>query len=151
MKTMELTLELQAYVDGELDARRRAEVEELLAVDPEARALVGELRAMSELVRANEPLIQVPETREFYWSQIQRRIGTAERQAERDGSKGAGSMHWPRWLVPALGITAVATVLVFIQNPAGTIGSGASFADLGDPVSLTFHSDTDGITIHWIN
>jgi len=152
MKTIELALELQAYVDGELDVRRRGEVEELLAADPEARAMVAELRELQELVRANEPVVMVPETREFYWSQVQRRIASAERREERTGREvPIKSMQWARWLLPAFGVAAVAVALVVPRSSAGRLGAASGFADLGDPVSLTFHSDTDGITIHWIN
>lgn len=152
MKTIGLALELQAYVDGELDVRRRGEVEKLLAVDADARAMVAELRELQELVRANEPVAMVPETREFYWSQVQRRIASAERRDERTGGQAStGSIQWLRWLVPAFGVAAVAVVLVVPRSSAGRMGVASNFADLGDPVSLTFHSDTDGITIHWIN
>ena len=41
MKNNEWTLDLQAYVDGELEPSRRAEVEQVLAGDAEARELVA--------------------------------------------------------------------------------------------------------------
>ncbi len=150
MKTMEVTLELQAYVDGELDGRRRVEVERMLAGDAEARAIVEELRQLSRLVQANEPDIRVPETREFYWSQIQRQIASAEVKGTRGSKPGSVGGQWLRWLVPAFGVAALA-VMLLPGNTTGGTGAGKGFADLGDPVSLTFHSDTDGITIHWIN
>jgi len=43
---------LSAYLDGELTAEEQAQVERLLAADPEARQLVDELRALSASVKA---------------------------------------------------------------------------------------------------
>ncbi len=43
---------LSAYLDGELTADEQAQVERLLAADPEARQLVDELRALSSSVKA---------------------------------------------------------------------------------------------------
>jgi anti-sigma factor RsiW len=151
MKTNEMVLDLQAYVDGELDPGRRAEVERVIGSDVEARRMVEGLRQVSCLLRENEPAIQVPETREFYWSQIQRRIAAAEKAESRAVMEAGGAAHWLRWLLPAFAVAAVAVMVVLPRSSAGTRISGGSFADLGDPVSLTFHSDTDCLTIHWIN
>lgn len=150
MKTTEFTLDLQAYVDGELDASRRAEVERVLASDAEARELVAGLRQIAELVRTHEPVIQVPETREFYWSQIQRRIAQAEAVEAKEAPQASGAMQWLRWLAPALGVAAVA---VMVALPRGE-KDGATLAandTVEDAVSMTFRSDADGVTIHWIN
>ena len=46
---------LSAYVDGELSAEEKAEVEQHLAADPAARRLVEQLRAVSASVRALPP------------------------------------------------------------------------------------------------
>jgi len=43
---------LSAYLDDELSAKERARVEQLLATDPQARALLGALRETVEAVRA---------------------------------------------------------------------------------------------------
>lgn len=43
---------LSAYLDDELSAKERARVEQLLATDPQARALLGALRETAEAVRA---------------------------------------------------------------------------------------------------
>jgi anti-sigma factor RsiW len=150
MKTTEFTLDLQAYVDGELDASHRAEVERVLASDAEARALVEGLRQLSELVRTLEPLARVPESREFYWSQIQRRIAAAEVAEGREARPASGALNWLRWLAPALGVAAVA-VFVVLPRPSAETTTLASNGPVEDAVSMTFRSDADGVTIHWIN
>lgn len=142
MKDTQVILDLQAYVDGELDAGRRAEVERLLTGDAEARQVVDGLRQIARMVRENEPVATVPDTREFYWSQIQRRIAAEEARGSRSGSAGAAA-HWLRWLAPALGVAAVAVVLALPKRDlAGP--------ELADASTMTFRSDADGLTIHWI-
>ena len=65
-------LQIQAFVDGELSARQARKVEEWLATDAEAQALLRELQATKAALAQNEPQLTLPETREFYWSKIQR-------------------------------------------------------------------------------
>lgn len=150
MKTTEFTLDLQAYVDGELDSSRRAEVERVLASDAEARQLVEGLRQLSDLVRNHEPVVRVPESREFYWSQIQKRIAAAEATGNRESREVSGALQWLRWLAPALGVAAVA-VMIALPSRETSGGALAGGSALEDAVSMTFRSDADGVTIHWIN
>lgn len=145
MKTTHLTLDLQAYVDGELEPKQKAAIERVLQTDAEARSLVEGLQALSRLVRDNEPARAVPASRDFYWSQIQQRIDAADRVHRPSARPAQSALHWLRWLVPALGVAAVA-VVISSQNP-----SNQSSTQLTDSQTLTFHSDADGVTIAWIN
>ena len=79
MKT-ETCLEIQAYLDGELDSRRQKEAAALCDRDPEARALHASLENLRGVLQSHEPVHLVPDSREFYWSQIQKRIAAAERR-----------------------------------------------------------------------
>jgi len=143
MKETQVILDLQAYVDGELGADRRAEVERLLKdADAESRQLVDGLRQIAQLVRENEPAATVPDSREFYWSQIQRRIAAEESRGSR-AKVASNAIRWLRWIAPALGVAAVAVVLTLPKKDL----SGQGFADA---TTMTFHSDADGLTIHWI-
>jgi len=148
MKTSELTLDLQAYVDGELEAGRRAEVERVLADDAAARVLVEDLRRLGEIVREHEPIHRVQESREFYWSQIQRRIEQEERAEARASGSASRAVHWLRWLVPALGVAAVA---VMVTLPRQRVAELASGTPSGEFVSVTFRSDSEGVTVHWVD
>ncbi len=138
-------LEIMAYSDGELDASRRHAVEKLIAGDPAAAALHQELIACATVLRAHEPLGTVPETREFYWSQIQRRIDAAEKASARAKAPIAPVFGWLRWLAPAIGVAAVALVVTYQQRPGPTILA------VGEASSMTFTSEADGVTISWIN
>lgn len=140
MKT-EQALEIQAHADGQLDAGRRGEVDRWLREDAEAAGLHAELIAVRQAVRAHEPVGVVPDSREFYWSQIQRRIAAEEAVAAR-GTKPGSLVSWIRWLAPALGVAALA---VIVTMRSGTAGS------LADASVMTFRSDSDALTIHWIN
>lgn len=138
-------LEIMAYADGELVATRRHDVEKLIAGDPAAAALYQELAACAKLLRAHEPLGTVPETREFYWSQIQRRITAEEQAAARAMAPKAPVFGWLRWLAPVIGVAAVALVVTYQQRPGPTVLAG------GEASSMTFTSESDGVTISWIN
>jgi anti-sigma factor RsiW len=138
-------LEIMAYADGELDASRRHEVEKQIAEDPSAAALHLELTACAALLRAHEPLGAVPETREFYWSRIQRRIAAEEQAAARAKATKVPAFGWLRWLAPAIGVAALALVVTYQQRPGPTILA------VGEASSMTFTSEADGVTISWIN
>lgn len=154
MKTNdEQILDLQAYVDGELPPERRAQVEAALTGDADARELVAGLRSLSEMIQANEPELKVPASREFYWSQIQRQIEVAEKRQEADAKPAASALGWLRWLVPALGAAAVA-VVVSLRPTTPDINVALASANLdsaqADSSSVMFRSESDGVTVHWI-
>src|ERR1043165_1132883 len=97
----EVELELQAYLDGEragADARR---VEKLLATDAEAKSLFQELKTTKSLLAGNEPELKVPETREFYWSKIERAIERAEKlEPATEVAAQSWMARWRRYLAP---------------------------------------------------
>ena len=145
---IETCLEIQAYLDNELNPERRGAVEALCAADPEAAALREALRSVKETVRTHEPEIRLAESRDFYWSQIQRRIAAAERESAAPNRRTLPT--WSaiyRWLVPALGLAAVAAVVITLKNPRH---SELSNAVAGGTVEV-YRSDADGVTVHWIN
>lgn len=154
MNTTEQILDLQAYVDGELPPERRAQVEAALSGDADARELVAGLRNLSGLIRANEPELKVPASREFYWSQIQRQIDAAEKQSREEAVPAASALGWLRWLVPALGVAAVAVVVSL--RPGNTPDTNVTLASANvdsfqaDSSSVMFRSESDGVTVHWI-
>ena len=149
----EQLLEIMAHADGELDAARWPAVEKLLTNDGGAAALHRELAATRALLRAHEPVATVPDSREFYWSQIQRRIALEERAAERAAPAKTPALGWLRWLAPALGVAAVALVVTSLQRPVSTIVASNSpgLTSGSEASSMTFTSEADGVTISWIN
>jgi len=140
---LEQALEIQALVDGQLEAVRKPEVQRLIQEDVAAAALALELSALHTVVRTHESALTVPESREFYWSQIQRRIVAGDAVATRKRDSGT-ILGWIRWLAPALGVAAM--VVVISRALIGPVGGPVASADV-----LTFRSDIDRVTIHWIN
>src|SRR5690349_9550867 len=105
-------LRIQAYLDNELSPGEARKFAAMLNSDRAAQQLYGELRAMKEALRENEPEVKLPESRDFYWSQIQRRIATTEREPVR-----ASAPWWVRMLAPALGTAALLGLLALVSNP----------------------------------
>ncbi len=146
MKSTEQLLDLQAYVDGELPEERRRQVEAALPADLNAQELVTGLRQLGTLIRAYEPTATVPVTREFYWSQIRRQI-----EAEQPKVPAASAaLGWLRWLIPAMGVAAVAVVVSTQQTPREITLAGGGDVTVVDVSSTVFRSESDGVTVHWI-
>ena len=138
----ELMLKLQAWVDGELPASEAAQIAELVRTDAAAGALAAELKMTRGFLIGNEPEVKLTESRDFYWSKIQRAIERAEAQpATRE------SLPWlvavRRWLVPASGLALVAFLTVLsigIFNRNTSTGTGDEL--LVEEETLSRHVDT---------
>lgn len=150
MKLNDAHLELQALLDGELDSVRQASVAQRLASDPDAALIFKTLKLTRQAVKDHEPRHAVPDAREFYFSRIQQRLG-AEKPAATRPEREAGGLGWLRWLAPALG-AAVLALAVFRVGEVPT-GSVAVFleAESASASGMVFRSESDGVTIHWIN
>jgi len=118
----ELALKYQAFVDGELSESEARRVARALETDPDARALVAELRNSKAMLTGNEPEVTLPESREFYWGRIQRQIECLESDpvGTPAGRWLAALAGWRRFLAPLAGvavITLLAMVSVRYYNP----------------------------------
>ena len=103
----EQQLELQAWIDGELSARDARRVAVFAESNADARLLVDELRMAKAFISSNETEVTVPETREFYWSQVQSRIERAESVSE-TSSVLSWPFVWRRLVSPLSGLALVA-------------------------------------------
>lgn len=163
----EVQLKLQAYVDGELSAIDIAQVEALLANDAEAQALVTELKNTAAALKGHEAAVTVPETRDFYWSQIRREI---ERLEKLPASEESGSLleMWKRFLVPAGGVLAALVLLAMILLNSGNEGadsrmasnsnSGAASVEVAtvenavdEAEVFTFEDQKEGMLVVWLS
>jgi len=108
--TTEAELNLQAYLDGELSGRQEREVAEWLARDAEAQKLAAELKMTKTALMGAELEMQVPESREFYWSKIHREIERGSVVEARPVANWLAA--WRRLLVPAAGMALVAFLTV---------------------------------------
>src|SRR5687768_6783239 len=112
----ETQLQVQAYLDNELSPGEARNISKLISSDAEARDLFGELKSTREALVANEPLPSLPESREFYWSKIQRAIERAERTNERV-TPSASRPWWLRIMAPIAGAVALFAVLLSVVGP----------------------------------
>lgn len=139
------SLELMALLDGAEERGRREAVEAWLKSEPDAAALRDELTWVSQALRSHEPVAKVPESRDFYWSQIQRRI-QAEAAKAAPAKPNRRLSDWLSWLVPIAGVAAV--TMLFTVHPWQP---GARTSGLNEASATTYTSETDGVTIHWID
>jgi anti-sigma factor RsiW len=146
----ETELKLQAYLDGELSEAEACEVAKLTAQDQEAVLLIGELRNTRQAVKGAEAIVQLPESREFYWSKISREIERLDR-AQGTQQKPSLISRLQRFLVPVSGAVAL-TVLLGIMLLNGGSGSALGETELAneDMGAITFRSDSEGITTVWL-
>jgi anti-sigma factor RsiW len=147
----ELQLKLQAHLDGELSDSESREVASLLTQDAEAAALFAELKNTRGSMAGFEAEIKLPESREFYWSKIQREIERQE-QAEQKTAPHPILAALRRLLVPAMGVAAVLLAVSLIGPQLGGNGNADAemetmFADAG---AMTYRDYQGGTTLIWL-
>lgn len=147
----ESALKLQAFVDGELPVHERQAVADWLSSDPEARTLQQELARIRSALAGGEPPRPLPESREFYWSKIQREIVRGEQAGTRAAARRA-LPWWRRLLVPAAGLAGLALVLSVAVNywPPGRPSYVVETA-LADSGAFTYRDLKEGITLVWLS
>jgi anti-sigma factor RsiW len=153
-------LKVQAYLDNELSSGDARKVAGLISSDREVQDLYNGLRATRQILRDNEPEPKLDQSREFYWSKIQRQIESAERKP----APRQASPFWIRLLAPVLGTAALFALLLTVLNPGTTVRTSLSAAeavasrplhgeveDLAPDVSsVTFRSEEAGVTVVWL-
>ena len=147
----EAQLKLQAYLDGELPENEQREVANWLARDQEAVALLGELRQTRKAMAGFEDGIRLPESREFYWSKIQREIQRLE-PAPRPARTVSLASLLARLIVPAGAIAALAVAALIAIHPSVANGANASTdASLTDAGAFTYRDQAAGMTVVWLS
>jgi|SRR6266850_847605 len=145
----ETGLKLQAYLDGELPETEAREIAKFLAQDQEAALLLGELKNTRQALKGSEIVVQLPESREFYWSKIEREIERLEKP-QRVEQKRPFIFRLQRILVPVTGALAVAVFLgITLFGNSGTALGETELAteDMG---AITFRSESEGMTTVWL-
>src|SRR5438105_3057674 len=119
----DIQLKVQTYLDGELPPDEAREIANLLARDREAVALLGELRNTRQTLVGAEIGITLPETREFFWSKIQRDIQFQERSSERASPVVPATTWlrgWRRLLLPAGALCGLVLAAVITLKGSST-------------------------------
>jgi anti-sigma factor RsiW len=143
---MNTELKLQALLDGALDAREIREIEAILAQDIQSAALMQELKWMKAAVAGNEAEVKLPESREFYWSKVQRGIAAEERSA---AAAPAERGWWLRFMYPAAGLAAMVAVIFVVS--VGRITDGADTESVPEDVNaISFRSETEAMSVVYV-
>jgi anti-sigma factor RsiW len=151
MITTDSQLKLQALLDGELSASEAAEVNALLVRDAEAKALFDELSHTKTALQGHETKPSLPESREFFWSKIQREI-----ERENRAPVVAPKLPWFAWVqnhfLPVSGVAVLFCVLGLLALNSG--GDKSQFAELemasDDMGSYTYRDQNEGVTMVWL-
>ena len=152
---LELGIKLQAYLDGELGEREARSIAALIESDAEARALHTELQQTRTWITANEPELRLPESREFYWSKIEREIQRLD-AAPAPASEVSGWAAFLRRYAKVLTGTSVAAALViFVGFQMNVLSFNQPFEEIDNPLddtpSFSFRSESQKMTLVWIS
>jgi anti-sigma factor RsiW len=153
MMNHDLQLKMQAYVDGELAEPGSSEMRDLLSRDGEARALMAELTAMKSALKGLEMPATLPESREFYWSKIERQIRAGERPAQTQPSTSMLDAL-RRFLFPAGALAAFLLIGLFAASQSGIFGTSHApevEATLADSGALTYRDFETRTTLVWLS
>jgi len=145
-------LKLQAWLDGELPPGEASEVARWAAEDREAAALVEELRTTRGVLAGFEADVRLPESREFFWSKIEREIQRLEKPAPQP-ARESYLARIPRILVPVSAVAAVLTVGLLLNQLAGPPrGAAATEIEtaLSDSGAFTYRDFSAGVTLVWL-
>ena len=149
----EKELKLQAYLDKELAADEKQQLESSYLQDPKANALLAELRMVRSVLKGYEDQTKLPESREFYWSKVERGIRAAER-AELTGSRDTALRTWWRkWRMPTGALAALAMAGWLAGTQTGFFGStaGPGESSLDDTGAFTYRDFSTGTTLVWLS
>ncbi len=150
---LEAQLKLQAFVDGELPEAEAKQIARLLEQDPQAAALATELRQTNGALAGFEDELRLPETRDFFWSKIERDIRRAE-------SVPAGPVQVPfhlrlrRFLVPVTGVALLGIVaMVGVRQAGFSVFPGGTETEtaLSDSGAFTYRDFNAGTTLVWLS
>jgi len=144
----EIELKVQAWVDGELPDHEARRMGEWIARDAEAGALAAELGRVRQAVFRQETTAALNESREFYWSKIQRQI-------QREAGVGRAERtpwfaRWRQYLAPLAGMAALACLLVMatLRSAFPTFDEISSTGEGMEAV--TFHDQSAQMTVVWL-
>jgi negative regulator of sigma E activity len=152
MKDIETQLKLQAFLDGELPEGDRREMANLLARDQQAADLLTELRHTRQALSGYERGLKLPESREFFWSKIQRQIESEQAREAAQRARPQEVSIWVRLrqlLVPAtaLALVAFAGLIATRGVSQQSIAGETSVADSG---ALTYRDYSAQATLVWL-
>jgi anti-sigma factor RsiW len=158
----EQQLKLQAFLDGELPESEAREILAWTQRDSAAAGLLAELRNTRAAMAKSEPHLSVPESREFFWSKIEREIERLEPQVA-SAPKVSIFIMLRRLLLPAGAVAAVAItgMIAYFNFPNSAPKPGVEeVADadtttvettLANSDATTYRDASEGTTLVWFS
>ena len=146
-------LKLQALLDGELPEDEASEVAKWVAQDREAAALLEELRSTRGALAGFEADVRLPESREFFWSKVEREIQRLETPAPKPARVSYFTLV-RRFLVPASAVAVVLIAGLMLIPPAGSTGRTVAAeieTALADSGVFTYRDYSAGATLVWLS
>jgi anti-sigma factor RsiW len=144
-------LKLQAYSDGELPEAEAQEVAKWLAQDQEAVLLHTELKnTRRALAGAEKAPVQLPESRDFFWSKIEREISRLER-VEPAPQRESILARWRRLLVPVSAAAVLGIVILAAIGPFDVVSTPGSEVASEDSGGFVYRDDAGGTTLVWLS
>ena len=142
-------LQLQSYLDGELSPGETRQVTELLKVNAEARALLAELKNTTTALSGSELEIKLPETRDFFFSKIQRQIEREEQVQTKKAPERTPVLGqlW-KYFLPLAGATAAVILFAVVsQKQTGLPFVAGEGETSGEMSAYTYYSQADRMTV----
>lgn len=144
----ELEMKLQAWVDGELPGAEARRVADHVARNPEMAELATAMRSVKGALAGNELPVALPESREFFWSKIERDI---ERQSRPVRAPAPTQAAWRRWVSPLLGFAGLACILFMAVRPYSQPAFDEISAMGEGMEAVTFNDQAAGMTVVWLS
>jgi anti-sigma factor RsiW len=146
-------LKLQALLDGELPKAEASEATNWVARDREAAALLEELRHTRDALTGAETGVRLPESREFFWSKVQREIQRLEAPAPKPARPSYLAIL-RRFLVPASAVAVVLIAGLMLSLPGGFVSSTPATVletAVADSGTFTYRDYSAGATLVWLS
>jgi anti-sigma factor RsiW len=144
----ELELKVQAWLDEELPDHEARRMGEWIARDSEAAALAAELGCVKKAMFRHETAVALGESREFYWSKIQRQI---QREA---GVRRSRGLPWyarlRKYMLPLTGMAALACMLLMAVVRSGSPAFDEISSTGEGMEAVTFHDQSAQMTVVWL-
>ena len=141
-------LKLQAWLDGELPEDEAAAMSDRVARDPEARALMTELQNTATALKDFEAGVKLPESREFFWSKIEREIERSSR-AEPAPERPLSWMAWLLRYVAPVGAAAALMLAMLIGGGKSVAQAGELEVNSNEMGAYTYRDQQERITVVW--
>jgi anti-sigma factor RsiW len=156
--THEQQRKLQAFLDGELPEREAREILSWTQRDGAAAALLAELKNTRAAMSKVGPHLSLPESREFFWSKIEREIQRREPVAA-TAPEVSIIAALRRWLLPAVAVGAlvIAGMIAHFNVPKAAVETVADAdtlnveSTLANADATTYRDASEGTTLVWFS